>query len=99
MAKPKRKKPTKAKSTKKASLKKAKPKKAVLKTGSEIRLPAVRASLDTNEIKNVENELRDLMNWVAVFEQEYDLPREVVDKLLNKIHSIAKKIGWLRCKV
>ncbi|MBI5065728.1 hypothetical protein HZA97_05825 [Candidatus Woesearchaeota archaeon] len=54
--------------------------------------------LDVNEIKSVEDDVRDLINWVAVFEKEYDIPKEATEELLNKLHSIAKKVGWLRCK-
>ncbi len=54
--------------------------------------------LDAAEVKSVEDEVRDLINWVAVFEKEYDIPKEATEELLNKLHSIAKKVGWLRCK-
>lgn len=59
--------------------------------------PTTRPQMSSEEIKKIEDDLRDLMNWIAVFEKEYDLPREVVDTLHNKIHNLAQRIGWLRC--
>jgi hypothetical protein len=47
----------------------------------------------TTQIKSCEQEIKDLMNWISVFEDEYDLPKEVVDKLRDKLHSIAGKVG------
>ena len=43
--------------------------------------------------KQITNELRDLMNWTAVFSKEYDLPEEVVEEFKEKIESIAQKLG------
>lgn len=49
--------------------------------------------VDTNKIKNIENDIRDLINWIAVFETEYNLEKEVVDTLRKKLEKIAKKVG------
>ncbi len=102
-----------AKKAKKAKAKpKAKPRKAhkskAKKSVSKqvvlqpIRVPALkpvtRPSIDVNEVQKVEDEIRDLMNWVAVFEKEYDLPKEVVETLHSKLHNIAQRIGWLKCQ-
>lgn len=88
------------KKTKKRKTKKELPKKESLL--SRIKLPSLglikKASLNMSEVKSIEDEIRDLINWVSVFEKEYDLPKEVTDKLLRKLHSIARKVGWLRCK-
>ena len=54
--------------------------------------------IDVNAVKNAENSVRDLKNWVAVFSQEYELPEEAVDKLNEKVEEIAKKIGAISCK-
>lgn len=59
--------------------------------------PVTKPQICYEDVKKIEDELRDLMNWVAIFEKEYDIPREVVDTLYNKIHSIAQRIGWLKC--
>lgn len=49
-------------------------------------------------IREVENSLRDLMNWIAVFAEEYDLPEEAKETLYGKIEEIAKKAGEIACE-
>ncbi len=49
-------------------------------------------------IREVENSLRDMMNWIAVFAQEYSIPEEAVTKLREKIEEIAKKAGDIPCQ-
>ena len=48
-------------------------------------------------IRKVENALRDMMNWIAVFAEEYEIPKEAVDKLNEKVHEIAKIAGDIPC--
>ncbi|MBS3175699.1 hypothetical protein J4457_00500 [Candidatus Woesearchaeota archaeon] len=43
--------------------------------------------------KQVTNDMRDLLNWIAVFETEYELPKEVVKELRAKIEKIAARLG------
>lgn len=43
----------------------------------------------------VANELRDLLNWVAVFEEEYDLPCEVNAELRDRIERVSKSLEAL----
>ena len=43
--------------------------------------------------KEVENEVRDTINWIKVFEEEYDLPAEVVKQLRERLEAIATKLG------
>lgn len=50
------------------------------------------------EIRNTEDSVRDLKNWVFVFAKEYDLPKEALDKLHEKIDELAVKIGNIQCK-
>jgi len=50
------------------------------------------------EIKNkvlvqVNDEIRDIINWISVFEDEYNLPAEVVDELKKRLEDIAAKLG------
>jgi predicted nucleic acid-binding Zn-ribbon protein len=45
------------------------------------------------KLKEAEDELRELMNLVAVFNTEYDLPDEVVDKLQKKLQKVSRIIG------
>ncbi len=42
--------------------------------------------------KKIANEIRDMINWIAVFENEYDLPREVVNKLKERLGKIAENL-------
>ncbi len=49
-------------------------------------------------IREVENALRDMMNWIAVFAEEYELPKEAVDKLNEKVHEIARLAGDIPCE-
>jgi len=50
-------------------------------------------NINDNIFKQINNELRDLNNWIAIFEEEYDLPQEVVLQLQQKLQSISKKLG------
>lgn len=46
----------------------------------------------------VGDELRDLQNWVAVFEEEYDLPTEVVGELRSRIERVSQALQDLGAK-
>jgi len=43
--------------------------------------------------EEISNELRDTINWIKVFEEEYNLPAEVVQKLRERLEKIAGKLG------
>ncbi len=49
--------------------------------------------VDDAVFKDVENEIRDIINWIKVFEKEYDLPAEVVEQLRSRLEGIATKLG------
>ncbi len=49
--------------------------------------------LSDAQIKGIENEIRDTINLLAVFEKEYDLPIEVTERLRERLESVAKRIG------
>lgn len=49
--------------------------------------------MDYNKVKEIEDEIRDIINWVKVFEEEYGLDAEVVNALITRLENIAKKIG------
>lgn len=49
--------------------------------------------MDPSKIREIENEIRDVINWVKVFEDEYGLDAEVVDTLVNRLEGLGKKIG------
>ena len=42
---------------------------------------------------NAGDKIRDIINWLAVFKEEYDLSDEVVDTLRDKLEDLAKSIG------
>ena len=43
--------------------------------------------------KEVANEIRDIINWIKVFEEEYKLPAEVVSQLRTRLEGISGKLG------
>ena len=43
--------------------------------------------------QEVADELRDIINWVAVFNEEYNLPEEVADKLKSRLLAVAEKLN------
>lgn len=45
--------------------------------------------------REAENQIRDLLNWIAVFDEEYSLPPEVTSTLQKGLLSLAKKISKL----
>ena len=50
------------------------------------------AEIDDNVLKEAEDKIRDTINWIAVFEEEYNLPKEVVDQLRERLEEIAGKL-------
>lgn len=48
-------------------------------------------------VRDAENAVRDLKNWVFVFAKEYDLPEEAIKTLHQKIDELAVKIGGIKC--
>ncbi len=52
--------------------------------------------MDYKKLRAIENEIRDLKNWVAVFANEYDMPKEVVNKLQARLQRLAKDIANVR---
>ena len=43
-------------------------------------------------IGSLADDLHELKEWVAVYEQEYGLPKEVVRTITSRIERIAKKL-------
>ena len=99
--KPVHKKPAKKESKSVKKLEYSKPSAPKLMEGPRIWTPIARTDrkeIPVQDLKDVEDEIRDIINWVAVFEQEYDMPKEAVDTLMNRLHEIARKVGWLHCR-
>lgn len=51
------------------------------------------AARHTKELRACADEIRDIMNWVAVYKTEYDLPKEVVSKLKWKLSRVVKRLA------
>jgi hypothetical protein len=47
-------------------------------------------------VREAENAVRDLKNWVFVFAKEYELPEEAVNKLHEQVDKVAKKIAEIK---
>jgi len=47
-------------------------------------------------VRDAENAVRDLKNWVFVFAKEYDLAEEAVEKLHEQIDKVAAKIAEIK---
>lgn len=53
------------------------------------------SSLITLKIKVLENEIRDIINWLAVFEEEQDLKQGATNKLRERLYKLAQDLGKL----
>ena len=51
---------------------------------------------DKPNVREAENAVRDLKNWVFVFAKEYDLPKEAIDKLHEQVDRVAQKIADIK---
>lgn len=51
------------------------------------------AELSDDALRQVTDELRELHNWVMVFQTEYDLPAEVVTQLRERLEKVARTLG------
>lgn len=45
------------------------------------------------QVEAIEGEIRDIINWLEVFKEEYDLPAEAEKVLRKKLEALAKKVG------
>lgn len=54
-------------------------------------------SLDTKAVRGAEESVRDLINWLAVFKTEYDIPKEAYKTLHQKADALATRIGAITC--
>ena len=51
------------------------------------------AEVNPEDVKAAEDKLRDIINWVEVFETEYKLDKEIVDTLRAKLEEAAVLVG------
>lgn len=52
--------------------------------------------VDVNTIKEAENSVRDLKNWIYVLAKEHGLPQEALDELHKRIDEVAAKVGNIK---
>ncbi len=56
-------------------------------------------AIDVKSVRNVENSVRDVKNWLAVFKTEYKIADEAVKVLNQKIEELGTKVGGIKCDV
>ena len=49
------------------------------------------------QVKSVENDIRDAINWLSVLQEEYDLEDDAVKAVRDKLSKIARKVGDIKC--
>jgi hypothetical protein len=54
-------------------------------------------AVDVKTVRDAENSVRDLRNWLAVFKTEYDVSEEAYKVLHAKIEELGAKIGSIKC--
>jgi hypothetical protein len=55
------------------------------------------AKIDNKSVRNVENIVRDVRNWLAVFKTEYGISGEAYDTLHKKIEELGGKMAGIKC--
>ena len=50
------------------------------------------AEISDENLKAATDEIREILNWIAVFETEYNLPTEVVEKLKSRLEKVASNL-------
>lgn len=50
---------------------------------------------DPKKIKELENDIRDVINWLAVFEEEKDLLPNETRVIRERLYKLANKLGNL----
>jgi hypothetical protein len=54
-------------------------------------------AVDVKTVRDAENSVRDLRNWLAVFKTEYGISEEAYKTLHSKIEELGSKIGGITC--
>lgn len=54
-------------------------------------------TIDSKAVRGAEESVRDLINWLAVFKTEYDIPKEAYKTLHQKADALATRIGAITC--
>ncbi len=56
-------------------------------------------AVDVKTVRDAENSVRDVRNWLAVFKTEYGISEEAYKTLHSKIEELGAKIGGITCSV
>lgn len=51
---------------------------------------------DKNLIRDAENSVRDLKNWIFVLGKEHGLPQSALDELHKRVDEVAVKVGKIK---
>ncbi len=52
-----------------------------------------KTTIANSGVRKIADEVRDTINWIAIFETEYELPKEVVQQLRSRLEKIAALLG------
>ena len=44
-------------------------------------------------VKNAQSEIREILNWVKIYEEEYSLDKEVVETLCSRLEKLSALIA------
>lgn len=55
--------------------------------------------VEKKAVQDAEDSIRDLLNWLAVFKREYNIPEEAYGTLCEKIEELSTKISGITCTV
>jgi len=44
-------------------------------------------------LREAQSDIRDLINWVKIFEEEYDLEKEVITTLCSRLKKLSEKLA------
>ncbi len=44
------------------------------------------------KLREAQSDIRDIINWVKIFEGEYDLEKEVVTTLCSRLEKLSEKL-------
>jgi predicted nuclease with TOPRIM domain len=50
------------------------------------------------DVKGVAEKIRQLKEWLAVFQEEYDIPADAMDTLSKKIDELVDEVADITCE-
>ena len=49
-------------------------------------------TMHKEKLREAQSDIRDLINWVKIFEEEYDLEKDVVATLCSRLEKLSEKL-------